>query len=141
MYKFSKRVQYGLTALLHFLHEKAASPAATRTLSELYGIPEEHLGKVLQKMARGGLLESVQGAHGGYKMIRTMDEISLGELVDVVDGLPPQSSGPLRHHACGRVCVCYVRGVLDVSQELIRKRMLELTLSELLAQTGKQASA
>ena len=89
MIKVSKKVEYGLTALIHLDTMHADVIVTTCEISSIYDIPEQHLGKVLQKMARVGLIASIKGAHGGYRPCKSLAEISLGQLVEVLDGLEP----------------------------------------------------
>jgi Rrf2 family protein len=143
MLKFSKRVEYGLTALLHLAQQPRGCLVPSHQLSELYHIPAEHLGKVLQKMVKGGLLESVQGAHGGYALIKRLSDISLGDVVETLDGPLAPERAPMEegHDACEKVCTCYTHGVLGVSRQLIRNRMFEFNLEQMLDLTGLRSAA
>ena len=88
MIKVSKKVEYGLTALLHLdsMQEgEQVSAISTKELSDVYHIPEQHLGKVLQKMAKAGLISSIQGKHGGYVLEQPLAHISLGKIVEVLE--------------------------------------------------------
>jgi Rrf2 family protein len=60
--------------------------ATARELSDLYNIPAELLGKVLQSLAKNQLIVSAQGAKGGYRLARDLQRITLGEVVVAVEG-------------------------------------------------------
>src|SRR5450759_2587608 len=65
MLKLSKRTEYGLIAIRHI----AAEPVRITTAKEIadrYKIPYELLAKVMQKLAKRGLIVSHQGVYGGY---------------------------------------------------------------------------
>ncbi|HMP96846.1 MAG TPA: Rrf2 family transcriptional regulator [Kiritimatiellia bacterium] len=81
----SKKVEYGLMALILI---EAASPdvVSSKELAEKHELPVDLLGKVMQAMAKAGLIDSVHGARGGYRAVRSLDRISLGEVIDAVDG-------------------------------------------------------
>ena len=72
MFHFSKKVEYGITALLHLHCVSGGGRVPTRELADSYRIPTEHLGKVLQRMVRAGLIESTQGSQGGYSLNRAL---------------------------------------------------------------------
>lgn len=141
MIKLGKRVEYGLTALLHLYKNAAEDLVNTHQLSSLYDIPEEHLGKVLQKLAKAGLLESVHGAHGGYRLKAKVADINLGRVIEAVEGAdklapPCENEG---HRECGNVCTCYAKAVVNVAHQHVTAHLYELTLDKL-ARTLKRSS-
>jgi Rrf2 family protein len=61
-----------------------ALPAAR--LAELHGVPPAYLAKHLQAAAGAGIVESVAGPHGGYRLAKPPAEITLLEVVEAIDG-------------------------------------------------------
>lgn len=116
--KLSKKVEYALMALLH-MDGRRADLATAREIADSCGAPLELLGKVLQALARGGLIESEQGVHGGYRLARQADRIMLGEVIEAVDGpvhLAACQDDPSR---CGQYPTCNIRQpVVRVQREL-----------------------
>jgi len=86
MLKLSKKVEYGLISLMHMDSVQSGNLATARELSDLYNIPAELLGKVLQSLAKSALIVSAQGAKGGYRLARPLDRVTLGEVVEAVEG-------------------------------------------------------
>ena len=86
MLKLSKRVEYGLIALLHIDSCRGRELVTAKEIAEAYAIPGELLGKVMQGLARAELVESVQGAQGGYRLLKALEEISVGEVAEKLDG-------------------------------------------------------
>lgn len=130
MIKFSKKVEYALTSLLHLDFVQTPGNVRTREISELYNIPEEHLGKVLQRMVRAGYLRSVKGPHGGYALERPLKEIKLGELVETLDGPPRVSHEGEDHEICMEFCGCFVKGAVHEVQLTLMDYMNNLTVEE-----------
>lgn len=93
MLKLSKKVEYGLIAMMHMDSVSNGDLVTARGMSEQYNIPAELLGKVLQSLAKSQIVASVQGAHGGYHLVRGLDRVTLGEVVEAVEG-------PVRIAAC-----------------------------------------
>lgn len=58
-------------------------------LSEFFEVPGPYLAKQLQALSRAGLLESMRGKHGGYRLGRPVDEITLLDIVVAVEGPGP----------------------------------------------------
>jgi Rrf2 family protein len=69
----------------------AGPPARIREIAESHAIPERYLVQILLRLKGAGLVESVRGASGGYRLARGADRISLAEVLEAIDG-PPTSS-------------------------------------------------
>jgi len=87
--KLSDGVEWGVHAcvLLAVLPSEAALPAAR--LAEYHGVPSAYLAKHLQALARAGVLETVKGPRGGYRLSRPPAEITVLEVVEAIDGDEP----------------------------------------------------
>ena len=134
MLKFSKKTQYAMVALLHLHHCGDEGRDTAHCISERHGFPEEYLGKVLQKLARSGLLESVQGAGGGYRLARPFGELTVGAVVDATGERPVPR--PDRHAQCAEVCVCYVQCALEDVQTRVMDYLDSLPLCEVLTESN-----
>src|SRR6202049_918417 len=87
MLKLTKKADYGLIALRHLaVSGNGRRSASAKDIADAYRIPLPLLSKVLQKLARAGLLISEQGNHGGYKLARDAQSISALEVIPVMDG-------------------------------------------------------
>jgi Rrf2 family protein len=84
--KLSDGVEWGVhvCTLLAVLPEDAALPAAR--LAEYHGVPSAYLAKHLQALARAGVLETVKGPRGGYRLARPAADISVLDVVEAIDG-------------------------------------------------------
>ena len=132
MLKLGKKVQYALVAMFHL--DRVALPGTrvtTRELSLRYGIPEQHLGKVLQRLGRAGVLTSVQGVQGGYELHRSLRDISLGDVMNAVDGV--RAAKKRENHTILTVFpACYVQGLTHEVERNVVERVHEMRLSEVL---------
>lgn len=86
MLKFSKQLDYGLLAIDYLLGQPAGRVTSAHEIAKAHRIPEELLGKVLQKLARGGIIRSRHGTRGGYVVVRQPAEIALFDVVCAVEG-------------------------------------------------------
>ncbi len=117
--KLSKKVEYGLMALLHLDELEPGELVSTKDLSEQFNIPADLLGKVLQALARAGVLESVHGAHGGYRLQRPLDELTLGDVMAAVEGPLHLVRCHESPDTCDQYGTCNIRGpVLRIQEEL-----------------------
>ena len=86
MLKLSKRVEYALVALVHMGELPADQVTTARAIAARYELPPEILGKVCQALVKAGLVASTQGVKGGYCIGRDLADISLGDVVEAVEG-------------------------------------------------------
>jgi Rrf2 family protein len=84
--RLSDGVEWGVhvCVLLAGLPEDAALPAAK--LAEYHGVPAPYLAKHLQALAGAGVLATVKGARGGYRLARPPSEITVLDVVEAIDG-------------------------------------------------------
>jgi Rrf2 family protein len=88
MIKLTTRLQYSVKAMLDLSLHSNQQPIAVRTIAERQQLPAPYLEKLLIKMRRAGLVISVRGAQGGYKLARLPQKISLGQILLAVEGEP-----------------------------------------------------
>jgi len=72
------------TTVLALLPADAALPASK--LAEFHGVPAAYLAKSLQSLARAGIIDSVPGRHGGYRLGRPPADITLLDVIEAVEG-------------------------------------------------------
>ena len=78
--KITRKVEYALIALRHLQQNGRGELCSAKTLSLEYGIPQELLAKILQKLSKENIILSVKGPKGGYKISKdpnTYDRIKL----------------------------------------------------------------
>ena len=59
---------------------------ATKVLAEFHGVPKDYLSKALQGLSSAGIVTTVPGPSGGYRLARAAAEISVLEIVEAVEG-------------------------------------------------------
>lgn len=89
-----------------FLSEAPDRPSTTASLSERLGASENHMAKVMQRLARARLVRSIRGPKGGFHLARDPKDITLLEIYEAIDG-PMRITGCLfdRQNCCGRFCI------------------------------------
>lgn len=88
MLSLSKKTDYALLALSYLVEVGQNRAANTKEIAEKFDIPVELLAKILQRLAKGGLIASTAGPTGGYRLARTPESISVGAVIAIVDGTP-----------------------------------------------------
>ncbi len=107
MLRLSKKTEYALIALKEIALNSGKQVTTAREIAEFHQIPRDLLAKILQVLARNNLIQSTQGAHGGYVLSKPIDEITLLGLLEILEGpagivdcLVPGKETCVREEAC-----------------------------------------
>jgi len=92
--KLTTRGHYSVKALLDLSLQPRSGPVSVRAIAARQDIPAPYLEKLLIEMRRAGLVKSIRGVQGGYKLARSPAQISLGEILAAVG----ETIEPLPHH-------------------------------------------
>ncbi len=84
--KFSTRSKYGLNAMLHLALCGGTSPVSIKDISEAQSISEAYLEQLFIPLKKGGFIQSVRGAQGGYTLADRPENISVGDIIRTLDG-------------------------------------------------------
>ena len=82
----SKKSKYGLKALLELAADTGHGPMQASELAERQGLPRKFLEAILLELKRHGLLHSKKGRGGGYVLTRKPGDITIGQVIRVLDG-------------------------------------------------------
>ena len=107
-----------------------------KALAEFHGVPESYLLKHLKQLVANGVLESVSGPRGGYRLARAPGEITLLDIVQAVDGKRPafrcteiRRRGPCRLDDSAYTMCCGINRAMMQAEQAWRNVLREQTLS------------
>jgi len=132
MLRLSKKADYALMAMKH-LARKPDSSASTsaREIAEQYDIPVELMAKVLQRLARSGLLTSHQGTRGGYTLSKATPSISVADIIQAIDGPLTVTACSTEDEQCEQFTKCNVRDPLWRIKDRILAALAACSLAEI----------
>ena len=84
MLKITRKVEYALIALRHLRQNGRGKLCSAKTLSTEYGIPQELLAKILQKLSKENIILSVKGPKGGYKISKDPNTINMTKFFEIM---------------------------------------------------------
>ena len=84
--KLSKKSEYGLRALIELTAQHKGAPLQRQDIARRQHIPVEYLEQILLRLRNAGLLASRRGVSGGYSLIKSPEEITLGQVIRILDG-------------------------------------------------------
>jgi len=128
----SLRISEAASLALHAMVYLAGAPDSHYTAGKLAGaicVSEAHLAKVLQRLARAGILVSIRGPMGGFRLAGRPDRITLLEVFEAIDG-PFEPGECLMHEkTCGRMG-CLFGDLLGDINEQVRSYLGGRTLED-----------
>lgn len=131
MLKLSKKADYGLIAMKHLaMHGKDGAASAT-DIAVAYGISTPLLAKVLQKLARSGLVAARHGSSGGYTLARDASRITALDVISAIDGPLFITSCVTHRGECDQTTTCTVREPLRRVNDSILEVLNKVTISQM----------
>jgi Rrf2 family protein len=145
MLKFSKKADYGLMALQYMASRQnqygelsAPRIVNTKEIAEEYNIPPELLAKVLQALAKNGLIESHNGPKGGYLLAHQAKAITIAQVLEAIEG-PLGITDCSHDNHDGTLCSqqehCTIRTPLLKLQDSIYQLLNNMTLQDMMGGT------
>lgn len=135
MLSMTKRADYALLALSYLAstaEEDASRLVNTKEIADQFEIPAELLAKLLQVLARNGLVASHPGPTGGYRLARKPHEISVAEVVGLVDGpLSMLHCSNGQESACKQFTRCTIRNPLAEIEMRVKALLEEISIAEI----------
>ena len=131
MLRLSKKTDYALIALKDLASSASGTSCSAREIAARYDIPVELMAKVLQRLARRGLLESHQGTRGGYQLSRPANRISVADVIQAIDGPVLVTACSDEDESCDQYSKCNVRDPLWRLKDRIVQSLASFTLQEL----------
>lgn len=129
--RLTQYTDFSLRVLI-YLGVNREARSTIRSISEAYGISQNHLMKVVQQLAAAGHIQSRRGKGGGIRLAREPTQISIGQVVrdmepdfGLVECLRPEN-------ACVITTACALPGILGQAQSAFMNTLDHYTLADLL---------
>ena len=136
MLRLTKKADYGLMALKYLAEQPGNASGAiaqsAKDIAQAYHIPPPLLAKILQTLARAGLLVSHAGTNGGYALARPASEISAFEVIRAIDGPLFITSCITIHGACDLAGHCTIKEPLRKVNDSIKDLLSNIHISDLI---------
>lgn len=84
--KYSKATDYALHTMLFLAAATPQKPVGVQQLAERQNISPTYLSKILTKLVKAGLVESITGVNGGYRLRRNWENISFLDIIHAIEG-------------------------------------------------------
>ncbi|BBI33979.1 RrF2 family transcriptional regulator [Cohnella abietis] len=144
--QYSIGVEYGLHCLVYLIDLPPDATIGIKELSAFQGVSETYLSKIFSKLTKAGIVSSVPGAKGGYRLAKSPEEVSFWDVVEAVEGATPifqckniKNNSYLcqdeDYAACTRASPCVINLTMleaeDSMRNVLRKKSLSWLNEEL----------
>jgi FeS assembly SUF system regulator len=136
MLRISKLTDYGIVLLARVAAAPRDAQLSARELAERAALPLPAASKMLKQLTAAGLLESLRGAKGGYRLVRPPEAITVAEIVDALEGpiaLMDCTAGPGH---CEQESRCTVREPWHHINRAVNDALARVTLADLARPAG-----
>jgi Rrf2 family cysteine metabolism transcriptional repressor len=139
--KLSTKGKYGVRAVFEIARHYGNGPISIKEIAERQGISFSYLEQILHKLGKAGLIDSVRGPAGGYLLARQPSELTIGDIVRVLEGpialshcLEPGESAD-----CYQADDCVARMVWAKVGAKIEEALDSISFDDLLQRNQKEA--
>ena len=136
--KVSAKTEYACLAMLELAARyETREPVRIRSIADEHGIPSRFLVQILLQLKGAGFVTSTRGASGGYQLVKPPGEISLGEVMKVVEGQDPEltSTNLALNSPTARVLTDAWQEIAQVQYDMLRA----ITFADLVEQVKREA--
>ncbi|AIQ48449.1 RrF2 family transcriptional regulator [Paenibacillus sp. FSL R7-0345] len=126
--KYSKATNYALHTMLFLVAASPDKPVGVQQLAERQHVSPTYLSKILTKLVKAGLIQSVSGANGGYQLKQKKDDISFLDVIHAIEGTASLFDCTLNHSS-----ECLIQQVMVEAENRMEDYLQNKKLSELAA--------
>lgn len=127
----TKAGEYAVRCMVYLAGKGGLDVVPRKGIAEAMDIPGPFLAKIAQDLSRAGLIQVVQGARGGYRLLKPADQITLLDVIEAVEGEIFLNECLFRPESCGRSRHCKVHRVWQKAREGLRRTLAGATLDQL----------
>ena len=84
--KISTKGRYGLTIMIELAKRHGEGPISLKTIAQVHDLSEHYLEQLIAPLRNAGLVKSIRGAYGGYKLAKEPGDITAGDVIRVLEG-------------------------------------------------------
>ena len=130
--RITRAGEYAVRCILYMSGKDYNKIISRKEISKDMEIPDQFLGKIAQQLSRSGFLEIVQGAKGGYRLLKKPEKITLLDVIESVSGEIFLNDCIMNPDSCRRSSSCAVNTVWEKAREQLRSTLRDATFDKLL---------
>lgn len=131
--QLTKRGDYGVLAVYYLAQRPKGQLVSIDEIAGNCHIPKPYLSKILQDLCRGGLLHSRRGTGGGFMLARAARDISLRDILELIEGKLLLVTCLGEHDHCERANACAIAPFWDELQRVMDEVIGSISIEDLVA--------
>jgi Rrf2 family protein len=137
--KLSTRARYGVRLMVALAFNYDKGPVFLKDVAKGENISEKYLSLIIIPLRRMGLVNSIRGAHGGYLLAKDPSQITMKEIIDVLEGDCSLVDCVRNPSACPRVPICASHDIWEIIGGKISETLNSVTLDMLVKMNQEKA--
>lgn len=131
--RLSTRGHYGLKAMFDLALNYGTNPIPLKSVAERQNISDNYLEQLISVLRKAGLVKSVRGAQGGYMLARDPKDITVGEIIRVLEGpiAPVECVSEVDPAECDQSDICITRTVWARVRDSIAEVLDSISLADM----------
>ncbi|MEC0239069.1 RrF2 family transcriptional regulator [Paenibacillus dokdonensis] len=129
--KYSQATDYALHAMFYLVATAPDNPVSVQQLAEKLGVSQTYLSKMLTKLVKAGLIQSMSGANGGYRLRRNWEDISFLDVIHAIEGTASLFECGLDHGS-----KCLIQQVVTEAEHQMEQYLKNKNIHELAGQSN-----
>ena len=131
--RLTRECDYAFVVLVFLSGQDRTQAITCDEMASLLSMPFEFLAKILQKLARSGLIDSKQGPHGGYHLARDPSQISFTDVFQAIDEpMRLVECAEIETCQCPRLSVCAIIETMRALHQKVIAGFDEVTVADLI---------
>ncbi len=136
--KLSTKSRYGTRMLLDMAELRHQGPVHLTQIAQRQGISVKYLEQILIPLKKAGYVGSVRGPKGGHFLARDPEEITVGEIVALLEEGASLTECAEKPEVCGRSQICLTRLIWKEAADALYNKLASFTLADLLKRGRRQ---
>jgi len=126
----TRETDYAIRCVLYLARDRDQITSVGE-IAERMNIPRSFLAKILQRLVREGIVESIRGVKGGFRLIRQPEEITLLEVFTAMQGVAPVNTCAIDKRRCRMNPACAVHAIWTEIRKDVERRLSSNKISTL----------
>ena len=134
--KISAKTEYACVAVMELAKSQGSNePVRIRNIAEQHQVPPRFLVQILLQLKGAGIVSSIRGASGGYHLIPKPEDVTLGQVMNIIDG-PVQTPKRIGDQENSSSAVQVLNQVWETAEKKRQDHLRSVSFAELVRLAG-----